>query len=142
MQKAGIIKRVGKTAPTKQALKVQSTHTAPYLYTEWGTIPVFMINPLDDIVREGGYKTGDFVSISRTPMIAKCYGVIILSWDVAIGHLDVCGLMFATSNRVDGDGDPVDLTKENGCISRTDLINYLGVDTAIYLRVSYRGIKI
>ena len=142
MQKAGIIKRVGKTAPTKQALKVQSTHTAPYLYTEWGTIPVFMINPLDDIVREGGYKTGDFVSISRTPMIAKCYGVIILSWDVAIGHLDVCGLMFATSNRGDGDGDPVDLTKENGCISRTDLINYLGVDTAIYLRVSYRGIKI
>lgn len=142
MQRAGIIKRVGKTAPTKQALKVQSTHTAPYLYTEWGTIPVFLINPLDDIVLEGGYKTGDFVSISRTPMIAKCYGVIVLSWDVAIGHLDVCGLMFATSNRGDGDGDPVDLTKENGCISRKDLINYLGHDTAIYLRISYRGVKI
>lgn len=134
-QKAGLLKKLGKTAPTKQAMKVLCTHSAPYLETQWGNIPVFFMNPNDDIVKEGRYKTGDFVSISRTPMIAKCYGVLVLSYAVSIGHLDVAGLMFALSNRGDGDGDPLDINKENGSISREELLAFLGKETAKYLRI-------
>lgn len=102
MQRAGLIKKVGKTAPSKQGSKVQTTHAAPYIYTEHGAVPVFMLNPNDEVVYVGGYQTGNFVSISRTPMIAKAYGVLVLSDSVSIGHLEVSGKVFALSNRGDG----------------------------------------
>lgn len=136
MQKAGIIKRVGKSAPNKQGSKIQTTHSAPYIICEFGVIPVFMMNPDDEVALVGGYQTGDFCSVSRTPMIAKSYGVIVLSRDVAVGHLDVSGKVFALSNRGDGDGDPCDLSKENGSVSINDLIKYLGTDVIKALNIS------
>jgi hypothetical protein len=136
-QKAGLLKKLGKTAPTKQSLKVLCSHSNPYLITKWGIVPVFFLHPNDEIVKEGKYKTGDFVSISRTPMIAKCYGVLVLSTSVTIGHLDVAGLMFALSNRGDGDGDPVDINKENGSISKDALVELLGEDAISYLKIKF-----
>jgi hypothetical protein len=137
MLKAGTVKKIGKSAPTKQGSKVQTSHTVPYIHCEHGTIPVFMMNPHDEVIKEGGYHTGDFVSISRTPMIAKAYGVLVLSLDIAIGHLDTSGKVFALSNRGDGDGDPVDLSKEAGCISKEDIINFLGQDVISALSIKF-----
>jgi len=137
MEREGLIKKLGKSAPTKQGSKVQSTHSAPYIYSEHGIIPVFMLNPEDEVVQAGNYRTGDFVSISRTPMVAKAYGVLVLSTSVAIGHLDISGKVFALSNRGDGDGDPVDLLKERGSLSKEELISFLGEDVVGALQIQF-----
>ena len=101
-QKSGLLRRFGKSASSKQGSKIQTSHGVPYLQTEHGLVPVFMLNPNDEIVKAGDFRTGDFASVSRTPMIAKLYGIIVLSHTVSIGHLDCCCIAFGTSNRGDG----------------------------------------
>lgn len=111
--RAGLIKHIGKGKKSKQGSKVMTNHHMRYLTTPNGKIvPTFAMNPHDEVVKAGNYKHGSIVSISRTPMIAKTFGILLLDNSVDIGHLEVCDMIFALTNRGDGDGDPVDILLE------------------------------
>lgn len=116
--KAGTLKRIGRTGRVSHASKVLTSHsplvepsTILFDGKEY-TLPTVLANPHDDLVRMGNYSEGEIVSISRAPMIAKFYGVIRFSEGVSIGHVEVSALIWALTNRGDGDGDPLAVTPD------------------------------
>ena len=102
MMKKGTLRRIGRAASIKQGSKVMTSHSVPFYQVGAKTLPIFVMNPDDEIVKAGGYKLGSFASISRTPMIAKAYGIVLFSKHVDIGHIELDGMIFGLSNRGDG----------------------------------------
>jgi hypothetical protein len=110
MMKKGLLRRIGRTRPFAQGSKVMTSHSVPNVDVIEGgetySLPVFLVNPKDDLVKAGGYLNGDYVAVFRTPMIAKCYGVLIFDETVSIGHIECNAFLNAKTHRGDGDGDP------------------------------------
>ncbi|WP_199330919.1 MULTISPECIES: A1S_2505 family phage non-structural protein [unclassified Calothrix] len=108
MLKAGLLRRIGRTEPFAQGGKVMSSHSCPNeIVTHEGveySIPVVKMNPNDDIVKVGGYIEGSVVAVYRTPQIAKLYCIVVMDENVSLGHIEVNALLWAKSNRGDGDG--------------------------------------
>jgi hypothetical protein len=65
------------------------------------------MNPHDALVKCGNYTDGCFVSVGRTPQLAEIYGILRFDESVAIGFIKVSAVLWAMSNRGDGDGDGI-----------------------------------
>ena len=115
MMKAGLLRRIGRVKPFAQGSKVMTSHSVPNVeIIERGvsySIPVFLVNPHDDLVKVGNYKAGDYCAMFRTPQIAKCYGVLLFDETVSIGHIECNAFLNAKTHRGDGDGDPCAIEK-------------------------------
>jgi hypothetical protein len=106
MMKAGLLRRIGRVKPFAQGSKVMTSHSVPNVeIVEEGvnySIPVFLVNPHDDLVKVGNYKAGDYCALFRTPQIAKCYGVLLFDETVSIGHIECNAFLNAKTHRGDG----------------------------------------
>jgi hypothetical protein len=106
MMKAGLLRRIGRVKPFAQGSKVMTSHSVPNVDINEGgevySIPVFLVNPHDDLVKVGNYKAGDYCAMFRTPQIAKCYGVLLFDETVSIGHIECNAFLNAKTHRGDG----------------------------------------
>ena len=106
MMKAGLLRRIGRVKPFAQGSKVMTSHSVPNVEIVEGgvsySIPVFLVNPHDDLVKVGNYKAGDYCAMFRTPQIAKCYGVLLFDETVSIGHIECNAFLNAKTHRGDG----------------------------------------
>ncbi len=69
------------------------------------------LNPLDPLVSFGFLTDGDFLLVSRTPMIAVFGGTVVIDECFAIGVLSVHSADWTRTNCGDGDGDPCSFLK-------------------------------
>ena len=103
----GLMRRIARVSPNTQGAKVRTSHNCADTIIGNLSIPTIVMNPHDALVKCGNYTDGCFVSVGRTPQLAEIYGILRFDESVAIGFIKVSAVLWAMSNRGDGDGDGI-----------------------------------
>jgi hypothetical protein len=112
----GAIKKLSRSGPVFMSSKVLTSHENDVnpvnVRGNDGKVyelPVILVNPNDDLVRQGYLREKSIYAVSRTPMVSRFYAVVLFSEDVPVASVKVSAMTWAMSNRGDGDGDPITL---------------------------------